>query len=114
MSTSSKTFDIFFEVRNKVTNKVMLTKSYNCTINLMSDSSINSGTIDGEEDKNIGDNDKNIFDGLNENSSLDDILNTIKESFETFKLAFSILPGFIWTMIASTLFIIIILRVLGR
>lgn len=112
---------IYFEVRNKATGQVMVTKNYDFSLYTSSSPTIDGGVInEGQDDEQImtPDNDKNIssnvFSGLNENSSFDDILKVIKESFETFKIAFSILPGFIWALIGSTLFIVIILRVLGR
>ena len=113
-------FRICFEVRNRNTGNVMLTKTYDCSLYSISSPTVNGGVInEGKDDEEIitPDNDNNIisgFEGINSNSSLDDILGAASGSFETFKSAFAILPGFIWSFISLTLIVLLILRVLGR
>lgn len=120
MSTSSKNFKISFIVKNRETDVVMLTKEYDCTVNFASHSSINGGIINpGKDDEQITtpENDNNFgsgYEGITESSSMPDIINSAKESFETFKLAFSILPNFVWAFVLSTFGVIVALRILGR
>lgn len=119
-SFSAKQVTLYFEVRNKVTNAVMITKSYTVTINVVSESQINSGTVDGEDDPSVVTGGNSLFgsysdsDGFNLNMSFDDIMNTAKGSFNTFKMIFSILPSFIWILVALGISISIILRIVGR
>ncbi len=117
MFSNNKDFDVSFRVVDRNSKRIVLTKKYNITLSSLNVGSVNSGTItnwNGEDlnDSNITSN--NPFENLNENSSLSDILNSAKESFNTFKLAFSILPGFIWTFISITLVVLFVLRILGR
>lgn len=123
-SASPKSFTLYFEVRNKVTGEVMTSKSFNCTIHVLTDSEINGGSVDGVEDPTIGNNGSSngvnsLFggyspDGFDLNMSFDDIMNTAKGSFNTFKMIFSILPSFIWILVALGISISIILRIVGR
>ena len=64
----------------------------------------------------FSDNDNNFlgYEDLDETSSLNDIVTVAKGSFETFKVAFSILPKFIWAFLFITLGCIVALRILGR
>lgn len=112
MSLSKREFTLYFEVRNKTTGEVMLTKSFNCVVNLASDSKVTGGTINGEEDPNF--NTSNFFDGINEHSSLQDIINSVKDTFTMFQLMFSIVPGFIWFLVFTGITVCIALRILGR
>ena len=112
MSLSKKEFTLYFEVRNKTTGDLMLTKSFNCVINLASDSKVTGGTINGEVDSDF--NTSNYFDSINEGSSLQDILNSVKETFTMFQLMFSIVPGFIWFLVFTGITVCIALRILGR
>lgn len=119
MTVSSQKVKIYFEVRNRETDVVMLTKQYDCTINVASDSSIDGGIINSgtdEEETLTSDNDNNFgsFEDINENSSMSDIITSAKGSFDTFKIAFSILPDFVWAFVLSTLGTIFVLRILGR
>lgn len=119
MTVSSQKVKIYFEVRNRETDVVMLTKQYDCTINVASDSSIDGGIINAgtdEEETLTSDNDNNFgsFEDINENSSMSDIITSAKGSFDTFKIAFSILPDFVWAFVLSTLGTIFVLRILGR
>ena len=111
-------FSIYFEIRNKIDGKVVLTKSRD--IKLIFDtgigtgnSGITGGTVNGEIDESINDS-NNPFSGLDENSSLEDVLDFSNGSLDTFSTAFSILPSFIWWIIATSLIVIITLRILGR
>lgn len=121
-------FKIYFELRNRETGEIALTKTYNVHLSMNAgniDSDDNNGSItggiinEGTDDEEImtPENDNNfsgLFEGINESSSMKDIVNSAKGTFETFKVAFSILPDFIWAIISGTLLVIIVLRVLGR
>lgn len=118
-SFSSKQVTLYFEVRNRVTNVVMITKSYTVTINVASESQINSGTVDGEDDPSVVTGGNSLFggyssDGFNLNMSFDDLINMAKGSFNTFKMIFSIVPSFIWALVVIGISISIILRIVGR
>lgn len=118
-SFSAKQVTLYFEVRNKVTNTVMITKSYTVTINVASQSQINSGTVDGEDDPSVITGSNGLFTGYSSNSfnlnmSFDDLINMAKGSFNTFKMIFSIVPVFIWSIVVIGISISIILRVVGR
>ena len=119
MTPSSQKVKILFKVQNRETDQVMLTKEYECTLNVASDSTIDGGIINGgtdDEEILTPDNDNNFgsFDDINENSSMTDIITSAKGSFETFKIAFSILPDFVWAFVLSTLGVVFVLRILGR
>lgn len=126
-SFSKKSFTLSFQVKNRETGEVMLTKNYDLTIGgqLSGGSSVDGGVINpggDDEQQMTPDNDKNIkpgvggnpFIGLNENSSLNDMINATKGTFSVFREAFSILPGFVWGIISILLVICIALRILGR
>lgn len=125
-------FTIFFEIRSKVDNSVVLTKSFDINLrangvaaagmgNIGNDESgITGGTVNGEDDPSVVTGGNSLFggysdsDGFNLNMSFDDIINMAKGSFNTFKMIFSILPSFIWILVALGISISIILRIVGR
>lgn len=131
---SGSQFKLYFELRNKVDGSIGLTKSYN--IDLKSANAVQSGITGGNENSggsgitggiiNEGtdneqimtpENDNNLESSYNSNyetMSLNDLINIAKESFYTFQVAFSILPGYIWATILILLGIVIALRILGR
>lgn len=113
MSTSQKNFTIYFEIRNKTTGSVMLTKSFDCVVKLVSDSSVTGGTINGEEDSSFNAS-TDIFNGINENTTFDELIQFAKSSLDTFTIIFSIVPSFIWAFVAIGITICIILRIIGR
>lgn len=94
-SLSDCTFNIHFEIKNRETGVTMLTKTYNLTIKLKSNGSINGGTINsGQDDEEImtPDNDDNINNDLNVGidwsleSSIDNIKNFFVTATEFFNL----------------------------
>lgn len=94
-SLSYCTFNIHFEIKNRETGVTMLTKTYNLTIKLKSNGSINGGTINsGQDDEEImtPDNDDNINNDLNVGidwsleSSIDNIKNFFVTATEFFNL----------------------------
>lgn len=131
---TGSSFKIHFELRNKTDGSVALTKSYNVDLKAANvvqsgitggnensgGSSITGGIInEGTDDEQImtPDNDTNISNSYNssyEKMSLQDLINNAKGSFDTFKTAFSILPGFVWASILILLGVCIALRILGR
>ncbi len=117
---SGTSFTLCFELRNKVGGTVALTKTYDITLKLTSvaeggflggdsNSGVTGGTVNGENDPNIADDYKTY-----EKMSLDELIDFAKGSFNTFKSAFSILPGFVWGMLVILLGVVIALRILGR
>jgi hypothetical protein len=110
----SSNITLNFEIRNKSNGKVMLTKTYNVTINFAGAPTVNSVAENGETVASDNSGNTNSFSGLTENSSLTDIIDFAKNGLDTFKEAFLILPGFIWTFISIALMVALILRILGR
>lgn len=118
-------FTIYFEIRNK-DGSIALTKTYDINLKAANvgqsgitgenensgGSGISGGTVNGENDPNITNNDDYISNY--EKMSLTELIETAKESFNTFRLAFSILPGYIWGSILILLGVVIALRILGR
>ena len=118
-------FTIYFEIRNK-DGSIALTKTYDIDLKAANvgqsgitgenensgGSGISGGTVNGENDPNITNNDDYISNY--EKMSLTELIETAKESFNTFRLAFSILPGYIWGSILILLGVVIALRILGR
>ncbi len=120
MSFSDQKIKLYFIIKNRNSNAIMITKDYECTINLFKDSSvdggiINSGTKDEVSMSPGNDNNfNNPFASLNEKSSIDDLISVSKGTFTLFQSAFSILPGWIWALISIFLTVCIVLRILGR
>lgn len=109
-SLSTKNITLYFEVRNRETDEVMLTQKYDCNIDsitspsLKNENSVNSGVInEGQDDEQILDetNDKNIANNSNGNSSLSldwsisSARDTIKEFFTTAKEFFNLILDFV-------------------
>ena len=131
---SGANFKIYFELRNKVDGSIGLTKSYMVDLKAANaaqsgitggdensgDSGITGGIInEGTDDEQImtPENDDNLENSYNSNyetMSLNDLIDYAKESFNTFKIAFSILPGYIWGTVLILLGVCIALRILGR
>lgn len=107
----SANVNIDFEIRNKNNGAVVLTRTYSYKISKSSDSTLNDIVENGAS---TGGGLGSGFSSLNENSSINDIIETSKESFNTFSSIFGLLPGFIWAFLATILIVLIVLRVLGR
>lgn len=120
MSLNDQKIKLYFTIKNRNSDTIMITKDYECTVNLFKDSSIdggiiNSGTKDEVSMSPGNDNNfNNLFASLNEKSSIDDLISASKNTFTLFQSAFSILPGWIWALISIFLTVCIVLRILGR
>lgn len=97
-------YTLLFEVRDK-NNLVML----NQTLTVLVDKA--TGDVSGGGTTN--DDKINDF-GLNEHSSIKDVFDAIKNSSATFMSFFTIIPGFVWAMVAIGLGLAILLLLLGR
>lgn len=116
-SFSDCTFNIHFEIKNRETGVTMLTKTYNLTIKLKSNGSINGGTINsGQDDEEImtPDNDDNINNDLNVGidwsleSSIDNIKNFFVTATEFFNLVIVFLSSLpMWIIMPIYTFLIL-------
>lgn len=118
-------FTLHFEIRNSIDGKVVLNKTFD--INLRANgfvdggmgnssgqsSGVVGGSINGENDPSLGSNGF-AFNGVNEHMSFDELINFAKSSINTFIAIFSIVPSFIWSLVAIGIAICISLRILGR
>ena len=100
--------DFSFEIRNKSTGKVVLTRKYSFKIKGDSKATLNDITENGKSIDCIG------LSSLNEKSSINDIINSVKTTFNTFGDMFALLPGFIWAFLGVVLVVLVVLRILGR
>lgn len=110
---------IYFEVRNKVTAQVMVTKNYDFSLYTSSSPTIDGGVInEGKDDEQImtPDNDKNIDnDSLNVDWSLENSVDNIKNFFGITKEFFNLIILFLkdlpsWIVVPLyTLFILAII-----
>lgn len=122
-SNGDSTVYLKFELYNKNTGILALTKEFEFSLSYDIPSAISSST-NGVKDKffhtggsninNLDESINNPFSGINNSSSFEDIASVAEESFTTFSALFSILPGFIWALVAGAIGILIVLRVLGR
>lgn len=100
--------DFSFEIRNKSTGNVVLTRKYSYKLKGDSKATLNDIIENGKSLDGIG------LSSLNENSNINDIINSVKTTFNTFGDMFALLPGFVWAFLGVVLVVLIVLRVLGR
>lgn len=101
-------YTVKFELRNRLTNKVVNTLTRTFKLYPMGG---NSDTPDGS---NPGSGDNSLGIPNTGFQSIDDIMNWVKGSLDTINAMFSILPFWIWAIVSAGLVLVIILRVLGR
>ena len=121
MSAKKSKVKLIYEIRNK-SGFVCLTRVVDLTVSTVNNPSFDGSSTNGEKDENsdinvsnnIDKSNSNPFSDLNEHSSIDDLVKASKQTFSGFGSLFSILPKFVWGMLAISLTVAIALRILGR
>lgn len=123
-TSNMRIFELSFSLINNETGVEDYSCSFTCqivnsqTVKFLSGKENNKNSDEFNEKYDIGDDssnvDNNFFNSINEDMSFDDLINFAKGSLNTFSSIFSIVPSFIWLLVAVGITICIILRILGR